>query len=105
MNKEQLIKLFLMMNSAYPNFVADEIKLAMWAEFMGDYPFEQAQINLINHIQNSPFIPTVADITKASRDPNQYTDHLQLREETSVRLKEIGDWQKKALPPGSSRYA
>jgi hypothetical protein len=104
-NKKEIHKLFLMINCAYPNFVVDDLKVSMWIEFTGDYPFDLAEKNLINHIRRSPFLPTVADITRPLRDPEHYIDYLQLKEETSCRLKKISEWQTKALPPGGVLHA
>jgi hypothetical protein len=49
-------------NNAYPNFEADEQKVAAWQEFLGDIPFETAQENLLQHIRTNQFQPTPADV-------------------------------------------
>lgn len=54
--------MFSLINNAYPNFEADEVKTRCWQEFLGDLPFETAHVNLLQHIRTSSFQPTPADV-------------------------------------------
>lgn len=62
--------MFMIIHTAYPNFEADEVKVAAWEEFLGDIPFETAKSNLLQHIRTSSFQPTPADLIgkKESRE-------------------------------------
>jgi hypothetical protein len=62
MNKSETKKLFLIINSCYPNFQYDEFKAEVWTDLFKDLPFETGQKNLRDHIAASRFLPTPSDI-------------------------------------------
>lgn len=62
MNKSEVKKLFLIINSCYPNFQYDEFKAEVWTDMLKDVPFETGQRNLRDHIAASRFLPTPSDI-------------------------------------------
>ncbi|MDF2651407.1 MAG: hypothetical protein K0Q73_7212 [Paenibacillus sp.] len=101
MNKAEVAKLFMIMTYSYPNFDYDETKVTIWYDFLKDYPFEHAQENLKNHINQSAFQPTIADIKKLTRkDPDQYVDYEKLRSETQYNLALMDEWQRSATKKG-----
>ncbi|OXM84589.1 replicative helicase loader/inhibitor [Paenibacillus rigui] len=101
MNRADVLKLFLIMNNAYPNFTVDDTKVLAWMEFLGDTPFEQAKDNLISHIRTSRYLPTVADLTKPLEpEPEQLAlYHAGLRESAQQFLEQLDEWQATAVGP------
>lgn len=96
MNKSDVLKLFMMMNNAYPNFEVDETKTAAWQEFLGDVPFETAKANLLRHIRTNSFQPTPADIIgQKEKQEGHYVPSI---EETRLLLEEQKNWTSTPCP-------
>ncbi|MDT3426101.1 hypothetical protein J2Z22_001621 [Paenibacillus forsythiae] len=100
MKKTEVAQLFLIIHNTYPNFSIDEagIKAALWAEILGDYPFERAKQNLLQHVRRSTFQPTPADLMKPIHDPERPVSILGVTD-TALRLQEMDEWSRKATPP------
>lgn len=71
MNRVEVAKLLAIIAGAHPNFEAEEAKVTIWHELLGDLDYEAAQRAVHQHITTSKWIPTIAEIreqaTRSSR--------------------------------------
>ena len=71
MNKPEVKKLFLIINSCYPNFQYDEFKAEVWTDLLKELSFETGQRNLRDYIAASRFLPTPSDILQLGLKEDQ----------------------------------
>lgn len=62
MEKPEVRKLLEQITGLYPNIKLSPDTANIWAECLGDVTFNQARNNLIEHVKNNRFAPTIADI-------------------------------------------
>jgi hypothetical protein len=84
MKQQETAQFLAVVKTAYPHFDISEEVVRLWHQFLSAISFVTAQKNLNDHIASNRFPPTIADIVR--KDPNQYVDYAQLREETEERL-------------------
>jgi Loader and inhibitor of phage G40P. len=101
MTRNELNKLFLIINNAYQNFAIDEVKMAFWHNMLEDFSFEIALSNLRHHVYSEKYPPTIADIRKPPLDV-ELTNYLQLKEATQHRLKLMEEWHHRAVLKGET---
>lgn len=80
MKQTETAKLLAVVKTAFPNFEITEPVIRLWHQMLSGISFEQAQKNLMLHIETNRFPPTIADILR--KDIEQFTDYNALREET-----------------------
>ncbi|MBJ6361110.1 replicative helicase loader/inhibitor [Paenibacillus sp. GCM10012307] len=102
MTRNELNKLFLIINNAYQNFSIDEVKMTFWHNMLEDFPFEIALSNLRQHVYTEKYPPTIADIRKPLEV--ELANYLQLKEATQHRLKMMEEWHYRAVIKGEAAY-
>lgn len=70
MEKPEVRKLLEQIVGLYPNIKLSPDTANIWAECLGDISFTQARNNLIEHVKNSRFIPTIAEIRGTAQRKN-----------------------------------
>lgn len=68
MNQEKTVELMELITTYFERFQVSEQKFNAWYEILKDHEFESCRKNLIKHVKESSFVPTIADITKGSKD-------------------------------------
>lgn len=62
MSKQEVRKLLELIISLYPSFKLSTDTANIWVECLSDIGFERGRSNLINHVKQNRFPPTIADI-------------------------------------------
>ena len=62
MNKQEVVKLFKVITSVYPQFGVDQTKIDTWAWVMRDQDVEAVMKNAESYMLNHSFPPTIADV-------------------------------------------
>lgn len=83
MNKVQVFEVFKVIQSMYPRFMPDEVedqqkKLDVWAKLMRDMDYDRVMKKTEEHITESKFPPTLAEITAYA--PEEDNNQKQLEE-------------------------
>ena len=66
MTKEEAKEIITMVMGAYPRLDLDEEKISVWFRFLIDKDYKTCLRNLIYHIENNPFPPSIADVLNNS---------------------------------------
>lgn len=69
MKKLEVKELLELIISLYPNVKLTREMANLWAECLSDISFENARSNLIKHVKQSQFPPTIADIRGLEKKP------------------------------------
>lgn len=64
MSREEFVKIMVMLKTAYPNciLVPDEGSKNLWYEMLKDLEYERVCATVTQHIRNSRFCPTIAEL-------------------------------------------
>lgn len=64
MNKEEFAKIMIAIKAAYPgsNIATDNPSRDLWYEMLKDLEYDQVSETVYRHIQNSRYIPTIAEL-------------------------------------------
>lgn len=95
MKETEIVKLFSIIRIEHPRFELTKEKQRLWAELMKDVPFDTALKNLYHHLKTNDYPPKAANIIR--EDANQFTDQLQLEEETQNKEALMDSWQRDAV--------
>ncbi|MGG3307356.1 hypothetical protein ABER23_08005 [Paenibacillus lautus] len=95
MEREDAKKLFRKLAASYPNWKVDKGIAEIWIEELEEADAEHAWANTKEHIRESKFAPTIADIVK----PNARIDADREIERTRQYLKEQEEREKSTVPP------
>jgi len=82
-NKKQVVEIFKLIKSVYPNFEVDQMKVDTWSKVMKGQDYERVIIKLEEHMKTNKFPPTIAEITAYAPKENQH-------------LKKMEEWKKEA---------
>jgi hypothetical protein len=74
MTKNQVIKIFAVIVSAYPGFAVTEEKLSVWHKALEDQEFNTVERNVMRHVRTEKYPPTIAEIIDHS--PKQETSFI-----------------------------
>jgi hypothetical protein len=77
MNKKEVIKLLVLIESVYSSVIFKDETIQQWFEFCSEMDFEKVMAKVKKHIRKSPFPPTIADIAVFSYDDNDFPTILQ----------------------------
>lgn len=78
MKKPEMIELLTMIENFYPGrFKCDDFTASTWWEVLKEYDFVFCKKNLIKHVQDGEWPPTIANLIKGHRDTSRtYSDQL-----------------------------
>ncbi|NRD79118.1 hypothetical protein HPT25_17305 [Bacillus sp. BRMEA1] len=76
MTKQEVVKLLVLIESVYSNFIVKDETVLQWFEFCSEMDFEKVMTKLKNHIRKSPFPPMIADIAVFSFEENDFPETL-----------------------------
>lgn len=62
MSRQEVKELLELIISLYPNIKLTREMANFWAECLEDITFEKAKTNLIKHVKQSRFAPTITDV-------------------------------------------
>jgi hypothetical protein len=77
MIKDEVVKLLVLIESVYPNFICKDETVLQWFEFCSEMDYEKVMAKLRNHIRKSPFPPAIADIAVFSFEENDFPETLE----------------------------
>ncbi|MGX6441820.1 hypothetical protein ACWM35_01125 [Neobacillus sp. K501] len=77
MTKEEVLKLLVLIESVYSNFIIKDETIQQWFEFCFDMDHEKVLGKLKNHIRKSPFPPMIADIAVFPDEENDFPETLE----------------------------
>src|SRR5690625_2846423 len=71
-NKKQIVEMFKLIKSVYPNFEVDQMKVDAWAKVMRGQDYDRIIIKLKEHKKTNKFPPTIAEITANAPKKNYH---------------------------------
>lgn len=71
MNRDQVIELFKLIKSVYPNFEVDSHKVDTWTRIMKGMDFKRVMAKTEEHVQTNKFPPTIAEISAFAPPENE----------------------------------
>lgn len=77
MTKQEVIKLLVLIESVYSSCLTRGETVLYWFEFCQEMDYEKVMGNLQNHIRNSPYPPTIADLAVFNTDRNAFSEELE----------------------------
>ena len=94
MKLDEVWTLFERISHYYPAFTADDDKAAAWHRVLKDIPFDIACENLEEHVRDSNFPPTIADIRRGYEEKSTVPGV----DETREWLAELDRMRERAVP-------
>lgn len=76
MDREQVIQLFKLIKSVYPNFEVDTQKVDTWTRLMKDMDFKRVIAKAEEHVQTNKFPPTIAEISAFAPPKNNTLEKM-----------------------------
>jgi len=70
MSKDEALKLLVLIESVYSNFIFTDYTVQKWLEISTKMDFSLVMSKLKSHIRNSPYPPAIGDITDFSTNNN-----------------------------------
>lgn len=101
MKLEQIEQIVFEVRGVYPQLKKEmtlEQMLDLYANYLINKDFDLVWNNLKNHIENSRFVPTIADLVK-----KQDFYRTPTREETIKDIERLEKWQKEACSPEEAK--
>lgn len=83
MNRDQVVELFKLIKSVYPNFDVDSHKVDTWTRLMKDMDYKRVMAKTEEHVQSNKFPPTIAEISAFAPPENET-------------LKKMEQWEREA---------
>lgn len=83
MNRDQVVELFKLIKSVYPNFDVDSHKVDTWTRLMKDMDHKRVMVKTEEHVQSNKFPPTIAEISAFAPPENET-------------LKKMKQWEREA---------
>lgn len=77
MTKQEVIKLLVLIESVYSSCLTRGETVLHWFEFCPEMDYEKVMGNLQNHIRNSPYPPTIADLAVFIAEQNALPEKLE----------------------------
>lgn len=74
MNLKEIKEALSIIVDAYPTFQVTSSRVKLWLEQLSDIPSELAMGNLMDHIKNNKFPPTIFDLREGYTPPRELTD-------------------------------
>lgn len=76
MNRDQVIELFKLLKSVYPNFEVSSEKVDAWTRLMKTMDFERVMIKAEKFVLENKFPPTVAEIAAYPPEKNKHLEKM-----------------------------
>lgn len=76
MTKAEVLKLLVLIESVYSNFIIKDETIQQWFVFCSDMDYEKVLGKLKNYIRKSPFPPMIADIAVFPYEENDFPETL-----------------------------
>lgn len=83
MTRDEVINLFKLIKSFYPNFEVTTEKVNNWAWAMRKMDFDRVMVRAQEHVQENKFPPTIAEVAAFAPEKNEH-------------LEKIREWEKEA---------
>ncbi|MCY9708639.1 replicative helicase loader/inhibitor [Paenibacillus alvei] len=100
MSPKETLQILSLLSTAYPTVTLTDEYIKLWEMMMRNVRFDVAINNLTNHIQNSKYPPTIAEVSASSGSVNAERK----KQETIERLAMLEGWNSAAcLPAGGNR--
>ncbi|WP_066062872.1 replicative helicase loader/inhibitor [Neobacillus soli] len=77
MTKQEVIKLLVLIESVYSSCLTRGETVLHWFKFCQELDYKKVMGNLQNHIRNSPYPPTIAEIAVFKTDRNALSEELE----------------------------
>ncbi|MEH7356974.1 hypothetical protein V7150_26070 [Neobacillus drentensis] len=106
MTKQELIKLLVLIESVYSSCITKNDTILHWLEFCSKMDYEKMMIKLQNHIRNSPYPPTITDITVFTAESEDFSETLESwkkREKDQIE-QDCSSGNRGQLPPWLREY-
>ena len=88
MNKAQVLEVFKVIKSVYPNFDATQEKLDVWSRVMRKMDFDRVMKKTEEHVVENKFPPSIAEISAYAPPKNDALDKMRKWEEEAARVPE-----------------
>jgi len=106
MTKQEMIKLLVLIESVYSSCITKDDTILHWFEFCSQMDYEKVLRKLHNHIRNSPYPPTMADISVFTSESNVFTEtsvsRMKKEKEVLEQNRRINTWE--SLPAWLFEY-
>jgi hypothetical protein len=104
MTKQEIIKLMILIESVYSNFITKSETLINWFDLCGEMDYDQVMENLRRHIRRSPYPPTMTDLTRITANMKHSPQTLQGQvEQEKKNGRSIPAWMNEYTPRNSTR--
>ncbi len=104
MTKQEIIKLMILIESVYSNFITKSETLIIWFKLCGEMDYEKVMENLRYHIRRSPYPPTMTDLTMITASKKHFPQTLQGQvEQDKKNVSYIPAWMNEYTPRKSTR--
>ena len=77
MTKANVLELFKLIKSIYPNFEVTQEKINIWASVMKDMDFDRVMARAREHVQENKFPPTIAEISAYAPKENKALEKME----------------------------
>lgn len=77
MTKDEVFKLLVLIESAYPNCIVKDETVQLWFQSCPEMDLEKVMMKLKNYIRKSPFPPTISDIAVFSYEESDFPNIVQ----------------------------
>lgn len=94
MTKAEVLELFKLIKSIYPNFEVTQEKIDMWADVMKGMDFDRVMSRAKEHVTTNKFPPTIAEISAYAPEKN---NHLEKFEQWKREAKQVPESKKQAF--------
>ncbi|CEI81266.1 Loader and inhibitor of phage G40P [Oceanobacillus oncorhynchi] len=77
MTKAEVLELFKLIKSIYPNFEVTQEKIDMWADVMKGMDFDRVMARAKEHVTTNKFPPTIAEISAYAPEKNEHLEKFE----------------------------
>lgn len=86
MERREVVELFKLIKSVYPNFEVDSGKADTWHRLMKDMDFVRVMAKAEQHVQANKFPPTIAEIAAYAPEENKHLEKMQQWEAEAAKV-------------------
>jgi len=105
MTKTEAVKLLILIESVYSNFVFKDETVQQWFQFCSQMDYEKVMAKLKSHIRKSPYPPAIADIAVFPFEENDFPATLQKWMKTGRERMEHNHTKRITLPEWLTEYS
>lgn len=74
--KADVLELFKLIKSVYPNFEVTQEKIDIWANITKDMDFKRVMVKTKEHVATNKFPPTIAEIAAYAPEKNEHLEKM-----------------------------